>query len=86
VKSIFASRVFWGSFLGLITTLTPATTDLVEGRGKKSDHIQTIVLALTAFGLNLVGRVGAGGVFTPKYCPGPDRPDPKEYDIEPVEY
>ncbi|MGB7417102.1 MAG: hypothetical protein WA902_23105 [Thermosynechococcaceae cyanobacterium] len=74
-KCIFASKTFWGIIFTTIAAIAPIVGESVdEGKFSGSDIAQIVVI-LCGTGATVVGRVGAGNVYTPDFMPGPSKKD-----------
>jgi len=88
-KSLIQSNTIRWALLGfLVSILSTASTPLADHFGNKypahkselaeiANSLRTIcaMVGVYATGQTIAGRVGAGGVYTPNWMPGPDQAD-----------
>jgi hypothetical protein len=74
-KSIFSSKVFWGSVFTFIIALAPYLQTIAD-RGISLQTVIPIILAIATTGLTIIGRVDANQpVYTPSFLPGAKKED-----------
>jgi len=74
MKSLFASKTFWGATVSLLPAVVPSAFDIAQG-GANAQNVSTIAAALAGYGFTLFGRTQANqAVYTPNWMPGPNRP------------
>ncbi len=75
-KSIFASKTFWGVVFTAVAAIAPIVGEKVDSpSGFQAKDAAQIVVILCGAASAIIGRVDAGSVYTPKFLPGPDKPE-----------
>lgn len=74
-KSIFSSKTFWGIALTTLAAIAPILGESVDKGTLEGSDIAQIVVVLCGTGATLMGRVGAGNIYTPDQMPGPNKAD-----------
>lgn len=74
-KSIFASKTFWGIAFTAVAAIAPMVGTKIDSKQAfKATDVAQIVVILCGAATAIIGRVDAGSVHTPKYLPGPNKP------------
>jgi hypothetical protein len=74
-KSIFVSKTFWGIVFTAVAAIAPAVAEKIDTKEKfQAKDAAQIVVILCGAASAIIGRVDAGSVYTPKYLPGPNKP------------
>jgi|GEM_PF-2051568 len=74
-KSIFSSKTFWGIVFTTVAAIAPIVGESVDAGKLKGSNIAQITVILCGTGATLMGRVGAGNIYTPDQMPGPNKAD-----------
>ncbi|WP_404788879.1 hypothetical protein [Altericista sp. CCNU0014] len=73
-KSIFASKTFWGVVFTAVAAIAPIVGEKIDAHQFLAKDAAQIVVILCGAASAIIGRVDAGSVYTPKYLPGPNKP------------
>jgi hypothetical protein len=74
-KSIFASKTFWGIIFTAVAAIAPIIGEKVDAHNFQAKDAAQIVVILCGAASAIIGRVDAGSVYTPKFLPGPNKPE-----------
>jgi hypothetical protein len=75
-KSIFASKTFWGVVFTAVAAIAPIVGEKVDSpSGFQAKDAAQVVVILCGAASAIIGRVDAGSVYTPKFLPGPNKPE-----------
>jgi hypothetical protein len=74
-KSIFASKTFWGIVFTAVAAIAPIVGEQIDSHKFQAKEVAQIVVILCGAASAIVGRVDAGSVYTPKFLPGPNKPE-----------
>jgi hypothetical protein len=75
-KSIFVSKTFWGVVFTAVAAIAPIIGEKVDSpSGFQAKDAAQIVVILCGAASAIIGRVDAGSVYTPKFLPGPNKPE-----------
>jgi uncharacterized membrane protein (DUF441 family) len=75
-KSIFASKTFWGIVFTAVAAIAPIVGEKIDSpEGFQAKDAAQIVVILCGAASAIIGRVDAGSVYTPKFLPGPNKPE-----------
>ncbi len=72
-KSLFTSKTFWGIVFTTVAAIAPIVGKSIDAGKFSGSDLSQIVVILCGTGATLVGRVGAGNVYTPDFMPGPKK-------------
>ena len=72
-KSLFISKTFWGIVFTTVAAIAPIVGESIDAGKFSGSDLSQIVVILCGTGATLVGRVGAGNVYTPDFMPGPKK-------------
>jgi hypothetical protein len=76
IKSIFASKTFWGAILAGVASLVPLAVKDIKAQKITVDDAGQAILILCGVGTAIVGRVNAQAqIYTPNLLPGPNKSD-----------
>jgi hypothetical protein len=73
-KSIFASKTFWGIVFTAVAAIAPTVGEKIDAHQFQAKDAAQIVVILCGAASAIIGRVDAGSVYTPKFLPGPNKP------------
>lgn len=75
-KSLFASKTFWGIVATIVSGLAMPVARAIDSRSLSAVEVAQMLIfsvgVITGGGTAIAGRVGAGGVYTPDWLPGPN--------------
>jgi hypothetical protein len=74
LKSIFVSKTFWGIVFTAVAAIAPIVGEKIDAHQFQAKDAAQIVVILCGAASAIIGRVDAGSVYTPKYLPGPNKP------------
>jgi hypothetical protein len=74
-KSIFASKTFWGVVFTAVAAIAPIVGEKIDSHTFQAKDAAQIVVILCGAASAIIGRVDAGSVYTPKFLPGPNKPE-----------
>jgi uncharacterized membrane protein (DUF441 family) len=74
-KSIFASKTFWGIVFTAVAAIAPTVGEKIDARNFQAKDAAQIVVILCGAASAIIGRVDAGSIYTPKFLPGPNKPE-----------
>jgi uncharacterized membrane protein (DUF441 family) len=74
LKSIFASKTFWGIVFTAVAAIAPIVGEKIDAQKFQAKDAAQIVVILCGAASAIIGRVDAGSVYTPKFLPGPNKP------------